>query len=566
MSGERGHSSMLSMLKHDFEYRFRPPMRAPEELGAKPPQYRRTVENGVIIERDLAVPMRDGAKLYLDLFRPADEKPAAPLIAWGPYGKHNPTNYARQFPTCGVDVSRMSAYTAFEAPDPMFWAARGYAVLNVDIRGMWFSEGDATFLSPEEALDFYDMIEWAGIQPWSNGKVGICGVSYLTCAQYHVAALSPPHLAAMNPWEGWSDFYREVACHGGIPETEFWGYLPSRWGYSTTRIEDMKTETREHPFFDAFWASKAADLGQITVPAYVVASWSDQGLHTRGTLEAYKKISSPQKWLEVHGRKKWAYYYEPESVQRQMAFFDHFLKGIPTEVTSWPKVRLEVRQKYYVGTIRKESEWPIARTQYTKLFLDARNNSLATPQASAEASFRYAAPPKQGEVSRAQFEHKFDRATELVGHMKLKLWMTAEGADDMDIFVAVQKLDAAGQLLSFPFFAQFEDGPVALGWLRASHRELDLARSTGYQPVLLHQRELKLAPGTAVPLDIEIWPSGTRFEPGESLRLVIQGSDIYTHPRPCVQDLHQDTVNRGHHVIHTGGSYDSHLLVPVIGD
>jgi predicted acyl esterase len=544
-----------------FEYRIREPLSAPEDSGGCAPQYRRSVEAGMIVERDLAVAMRDGTRIYVDLFRPADERPAPALVAWGPYGKHSPTNYARQFPASGVDQSKLSAYTGFEAPDPLYWVSRGYAVINPDPRGTWFSEGTATFLSPEEGQDEYDLIEWAGTQPWSSGKVGLAGVSYLASSQYHVAALNPPHLAAINPWEGWSDFYREVARHGGIPETEFWGYLPSRWGRSKTRIEDLRLETEEHPLYDAFWASKVADFSRIAVPAYVVASWTDQGLHTRGTLEVYKKISSQQKWLEVHGRKKWAYYYEQDSVKRQLAFFERFLKGVPNEVDTWPKVRLEVREKYYVGTTRIENEWPIARTQYTRLYLDPGRSALEREPVAAESSCRYA--PGKG---RASFDYRFERRTDLVGHMKLKLWMAPQGADDMDIFIAIQKLDAVGAVVPFPFFAQFEDGPVALGWLRASHRELDAQRSTEYQPVLQHRRELKLKPGEAVPLEIEIWPSGTRFEAGEGLRLVVQGTDIYPHPRPCVQDLHEDTVNRGEHVILGGARYDSHLLVPVVPD
>ncbi|HEY6311276.1 MAG TPA: CocE/NonD family hydrolase C-terminal non-catalytic domain-containing protein, partial [Streptosporangiaceae bacterium] len=135
--------------------------------------------------------------------------------------------------------------------------------------------------------------------------------------------------------------------------------------------------------------------------------------------------------------------------------------------------------------------------------------------------------------------------------------------DDLDVFVAVQKLDAYGDLVGFPFYAVFEDGPVALGWIRASHRELDQDRSVPWQPVLAHRRSLPLGRGEVVPLDIEILPSGTRFGAGQTLRLVIQGRDVYRYPRPLIQALHEESVNRGAHVVHAGGQYDSHLLVPV---
>jgi len=548
----------------EFEYRFCDPLGAPRERGGSPPVYRRTVENGMVIERNVAVAMRDGIKIYIDVFRPADEKPAPPLIAWGPYGKHGHTNYHEVFPNCGVKPETQSRYAAFEAPDPGYWVPQGYAVINVDIRGTWYSQGHATYLSPEEAEDYYDLIEWAGTQPWSNGKVGLSGVSYLTSSQWRVAALNPPHLAAINPYEGWTDTYREVVRHGGIPETYFWPYLPGRWGRSTTRVEDLLTEVKEHPFFDAFWASKAADFSTINVPAYVVASWTDQGLHTRGTLEGFKKIASTDKWLEVHGRKKWAYFYEPENVRRQQEFFDSFLKSISTSVTQWPKVRLEVRERFYVGAMKPENEWPISRTQYTKLYLDVKTGSLKRQAVPEEQSYSYDARSEGLGPHGAQFDLAFEKSTELIGHMKLKVWMAPDGADDMDIFVAIQKLDLAGNLVPFAFWTHFDNGPVALGWLRASHRELDETKSTEYQPILAHRRELKIENRTLVPLEIEIWPSGTRFEAGEKLRLIIQGVDVYQYPKPTMADRHEDTVNHGRHVIYAGGKHDSHLLVPVI--
>src|SRR5262245_25343762 len=508
-----------------FEYRYRGARNAPEERGGKPPKYSRTLENehAMIIERDVVITMRDGTKLYADVFRPADERPVPPIIAWTPYGKHVPFDPTR-FLNAGVKPGDTSKYTAFEAPDPTYWIPSGYAVVIIDVRGTWYSEGTAHFLAPEEAQDFYDAIEWAGTQPWSNGKVGLSGVSYLAQLQWRVAELNPPHLAAINPWEGWTDSYREVATHGGIPDTHFWPSLWDRWGATKNSIEDLETETKEHPFFDAFWESKKADFSKIKVPAFVVASWTDQGLHTRGTFEGFKHIQSQQKWLVAHGQKKWAHYYVPENMRRLHTFFDYALKGIDNEVKDWPKVTVEVREQNGVGKTRAENEWPLARTNYTRLYLDAANKSMQTEKVEAVSSVSYNPIVEElGEADRATFDITFDKPTELTGYMKLRVYMSCDATDDMDVFVGLHKLDKDGNFVPFAYYAQFDDGPVALGWLRASHRELDPEKSTEWQPVHPHTRAQKIPPGEIVPLDIEIWPSGTHFSAGEKLRLIVQG-------------------------------------------
>jgi predicted acyl esterase len=181
-----------------------------------------------------------------------------------------------------------------------------------------------------------------------------------------------------------------------------------------------------------------------------------------------------------------------------------------------------------------------------------------------EAQVGYTVDDMTDKTQNAQFEFKFDEKTELTGHMKLKLWVQADGSDDMDLFVAVEKFDRTGDIVPFQFFGNHEDGPVALGWLRVSHRELDEKRSTPYQPVYKHRREIKLGSGEVVPVEIEILPSGTLFDSGEKLRLVVQGSDVYNYPEEYHSQGHTATVNKGKHIIYTGGKYDSHLLVPVI--
>ncbi|MGY1650267.1 CocE/NonD family hydrolase [Geodermatophilus sp. SYSU D01119] len=547
-------------------YLFRPPRSTPESRAGHPPRHRVERRPGMVVERDVAVPFGDeGHVLYVDVHRPDTDVPAAPLVSWSPYGKHNPAPIGQIYPAAGVRPEWTSDLTTFEAPDPEYWLPHGYALVLADCPGTWYSEGRATYHSPEEARAFADLVEWAGTRPWSAGRVGLSGVSYLASLQWRVAALDPPHLAAINPWEGWNDTYREVARHGGIPETSFWPYIWERWGASTTEIEDLEAETAAHPFFDEFWASKVPPLEDVRVPAYVVASWADQGLHSRGTLEGFRRISSEQKWLDVHGRKKWAYYYEPEMVERQRAFFDHFLLGRPgTGIESWPRVRAEVRDAYHRGTWRDAREWPLEDVEYRRLFLRAGDASLGWEAPGDEEEVGYDGLGSGLAPHRATFGITFPEAVELVGHVKAALWVSADEADDMDVFVALFKLDARGRQVGFAYYGQFEDGPVANGWLRASHRELDPERSTDHMPALAHRRALPLTPGEPARLDIEVWPSGTRFEAGERLLLVVQGSDVMRYPEHLTFARHRQTVNRGRQVVHTGGRFDSHLLVPVL--
>jgi predicted acyl esterase len=551
-----------TMASQKFEMVFRDAV-SPEEGGC-PELNPRTVKSGeMIVDYDVAVPMRDGARIYIDVYRPQNEGKYPVILGWGPYGKFGRVKYSMLGNT-GLNDEDFNEYTKFEAADPIYWCRHGYIVINADQRGSWHSEGDLTFMSPQEVEDCYDLIEWAGTQSWSNGKVGMHGVSYLAWTQWKVAAANPPHLAAINPWEGVSDFYRELATHGGIPETSFSPMWQNSVCFSTTRVEDFVEMEKRHPLFDAYWAGKNADLSKITVPAFIVASWADHGLHNRGTIEGFRKINSKDKWLIVHGRKKWWHFYQKENVEKQRQFFNRYLKGIDNHVKDWPSITLEIRERYYVGSLRTENEWPPARTRYTKLFLNAGNGKLSGSPFKKHAQAQYSVHDINDKTQNARFEYRFGRRTELTGYMKLKLWVQANGSDDMDIFVALEKIDRAGYLVPLPFFGNHDDGPVALGWLRVSHRELDPEKSTPHQPYHKHEKELKLKPGEIVPVEVEIWPSSTLFEKGETLRITVQGSDIYYYPEEMHTNAHTATVNKGRHIIHTGGRYDSHLLVPVI--
>ncbi|ANE45260.1 acyl esterase [Paenibacillus swuensis] len=525
----------------------------------------------MIMEKDVPVVMRDGVTLYVNVTRPNKPGTFPVVMSADTYGKDNKpkiTNMGPIWPTLGPIPT--SKFTPEESPDPGFWVPNDYVVVKVALRGSAKSEGALYPWSRLEAEDYAEVIEWAGVQEWSNGNVGTNGVSYLAVTQWWAASLNPPHLKAMIPWEGLNDMYREIAFHGGIPDTGFFRFwydgIVRRWP-DNNNIEDLRAKQQEHPLFDEYWQGRQVNLTDIQVPMFVCASWSTQGLHNRGTFEGFKQSSSEHKWLKIHGRKEWETYYTRESLEQQKQFFDYFLKGIENDWMDTPRVSYEVRDTFYQGHNQVGTAWPLADTMYKKLYLNGSAMTLDEQQPEESTKVSYDSEAVAAHQDEVRFSTTFDTDTELTGNMKLKLWVSAEDADDMDLFVGIKKLNRRGDEVYFPDFNHIENGQVATGWLRVSHRELDMDKSTEAQPWLKHERTLKLKDQEIVPVEIEILPSGTHFKAGERIEVVVKGSEVVkgsSAPGLKVRYEHTETVNKGTHVIYTGGKYDSHLLVPVI--
>lgn len=531
----------------------------------------------MVFEKDVPVKTRDGTILYVNVCRPPSDGRFPVIVSFDIYGKDS-IHIDSGMPAGGpytLGQYDASLFAPWEAPDPGFWVPNGYVVVKAAARGVSGSTGKISPMSLLEAEDFYDVIEWCGVQAWSNGKVATNGVSYLAMTQWRVGQLNPPHLAAMIPWEGVSDLYREWAFHGGIPETSFCPFLDAlvKKSWPDAELDELDAGKRQHPFLDAYWKERHGDLSNIKVPLYVCASWSTQGLHSRGTIEGFRQASSEHKWLEIHGRKEWESYFSRECLERQLRFCDYFLKDEENDWLETPRVRYERRIRFYDGRTELTSAWPLPNTRYEKMHLDAANGTMGAGAAIASSSAAYVSTSPNTIEGRAVFRCTFERDTEITGYMKLKLWVSAEAADDMDLFVGIRKYDRREQEVHFPDFNHIEHGLVARGWLRVSHRELDSLRSTDHQPWLKHERALKIQSGVVVPVDIEIWPSSTFFGAGETLQLEIQGDSFsYTrsnplplkHGRICTD--HHETLNSGRHMIHTGGAFDSYLLIPRIED
>jgi hypothetical protein len=409
--------------------------------------------------------------------------------------------------------------------------------------------------------------------------VGLNGVSFLAISQYHVAACQayggpPPSLCCISPWEGLTDPYRDIFAFGGLSDNgfpTFWWATEVKPSISGTEEDFVKSDgsiptdyLKNHPFYDDYWKAKAAKLEEITVPMLVCASFSDHCLHTIGSFRAFEKAKSKHKWVYTHRTGKWVSYYSPEVQELTKDFMDCFLKDDTSSgFIDTPRVRLEVRTSLdEIHEVRYEDEWPIARTQYTKLYLSEQPQSLSleTPEKEMEVVY----PAKKG---KAPFNFKFTEATELSGYMMLRVWVEARPGkasevppDDMGMFVAVNKLDRDGNSVPFYGTVGLKKDMVTRGWCRASRRELDPAESTEWHPVQKGASEQKLKAGEIVPVDIELYPSSTFFSAGETLQLIIAAEEIISSP-PYRKDA---SFNRGKHVLHFGGKYDSYLLVPTI--
>ena len=480
-------------------------------------------------DEDVPVRMRDGVTLRLNLYRPADADERLPVILSAhPYGKDAvPKRKGRgwsinpQFRIMNQpEALRISDQTSWEAPDPVWWAQHGYAVINLDVRGGGRSEGRGALFSDQEADDIAQVIEWAAEQPWSNGRVGMLGVSYLAISQYKVAALNPPALKAICPWEGFTDAYRDFCTSGGVVENGF----ARVWLFVSSRVARLRTnlaaERGRHPLRDEWWDAITPDLSKITVPILECVSFSDANLHSAGSMRAFQRVSSEHRHAYTHRGPKWAVFYGEEARRSQLAFFDRHLRG--KDAPELPRMRLEVRDRRdHVVEVREEQEWPLARTDWRLLYL-AGDGALSD------------AVPPAGEVAfdlrrnAAAFTHRFGEDTELSGPMTVRLHVRTHGADDPRLFVAVEKW-AQGEPVPFEGSYGYGRDRVAQGRLRLALRELDPELSTPHQPEHTFRRLQPVRDGEEVEVLIPLSPSSTLFHAGESLRLLIGGR--YLQPR-----------------------------------
>jgi predicted acyl esterase len=531
-------------------------LRSPVEVYAPRP-------DTVVVRRDVEVTTRDGTILRANVHLPTGEGTFPVLVCAHPYGKDNLPRKRRRGYSVPLQYRvlrqpspvRFSTLTSWEAPDPAWWTAQGFAVVNCDLRGAGRSDGVGALLSDQEGEDVYDLIEWAATQPWSDGAVGMIGVSYLAISQWRAAALRPPHLKAIVPWEGFTDAYRDLLRRGGVREVGF-VRMWSR-GLKSARLKyRFGDEVANRPLRDEWWRSLVPDLPKIEVPALICGSFSDNNLHSHGSIRGFEHISSRDRHLYTHRGGKWATFYSASALQVQLAFCDRHLRGAAE--TTIPRIRLEVREdRDRIVEVRAENSWPLESTQWTALHLS--NAGLAGARADREGSITFRT--RRGGAS---FGWTVSEDTEITGPMSLRLFVEVHRGDDVNLFVGVEKWRGR-EFVPFEGSYGFGRDRVTCGWLKASMRALDQKLSRPFEPVPSLDARNPLRPGQVVQVDIALGPSSTLFRAGEQLRLVVAGRWLW--PRNPFTGQFPAAYERGPRdncTLHWGPDRDARLLVPVI--
>jgi predicted acyl esterase len=569
---------------------------------------------GIIKMTDVRIPLRDGSYVCADVFRPAAAGRYPIVMSKGFYGK----SFYHDCICNDADVIRKeemedryftgnpdgAQYENHETVDTSVWVPEGYVCIRVDARGVCKSPGLQAPFSVQEAEDYYDAIEWAGTQAWSNGNVGLWGMSYLAMAQHSVASLQPPHLKAMIAQGTDADIYNEALYGGGIFGSGFWNWWWKIWSgnnHCGDRPEtDWMARVLATPFNDinAYGPRGSIfmrpDMSKATAPVWIVGPQVGAIIHQLGSSETYirstaakaRKFDFTDAWFPGS--------YSKKSIAEHMRYFDYWLKGNDNGVMEEAPVRVQVRTGNGAHFVLHEHEWPIARTQYRRWYLDARpaewQNDDRRPnmlrivesQPVASGCAEYAADLDLGTPTLAPagasdgtprwstgvsfISEPMQEDLLLAGYMKVGLWVQSN-SEDMDVFVSLRVLDEHDREIRYESVVLPVDPvhihPVGHGLLKVSRRKLDDERTTEYWPVHTHL-EGDCAPlqrGEIVPVEIGLNPSTAMIRKGHRLLVDVQPYAPAGVPvRAYDRSYHVDAVNK----LYTGPEHPSYLQLPII--
>ncbi|EEU34858.1 uncharacterized protein NECHADRAFT_55059 [Fusarium vanettenii 77-13-4] len=570
-----------------------------------------------IYEENVGIPIKSiGGLVRTNVYRPKGIEKAPVIVTYGPYGKDVPYEVFQPNSFRDVNPNQKSAHSSFETPDPKFWTGQGYVVVRADEIGVGQSPGVLDSMSKATSEAFFEIIEWAAIQPWSTGKVGLLGISYFAGSQWRVAARRPKGLTCIIPYEGMADYYRDRCRPGGILALEFlkkWftrnvmsnqyglpGKAARGWGPDTLEGDlseeelvqnrrDQAEDNAAHRFRDEeYYASRDYNLEDIEVPLLSVGNWGSICCHLRGNIEGFVRASSQYKFLRMVVGRHDGPFYEEEEVRIQQSFLDAFLKD--HDPSGWitgqiPPVDLILRNgsvsydnkdasKLYPR--RSENEWPIARTQFTKFYLTP--DQRLTKDSPTTASYSRLTYPALGTVENQHSllfkSAPFDKLTEITGHIVAHICVSATPQlggpipKDIDLFFTLRHYSASGEECYYTGLMG-DPAPLCKGWQRVSLRKINkehpLHREDRPHRDFFSTDVLPVIPGEVYVVDAEIWPTNVVVRPGETIVLEVssgdtQGSGFFTHE----SDERTPEIMGGDNHIHFSSRYTNWVSLPII--
>lgn len=546
--------------------------------------------DGVRVERNLSIPMRDGSHISADLYLPVGGGSHPALYAVSPYCKE--FDYLPALPT----------FHFRETGDIGWFVRNGYAYVRADVRGSGRSlEGIWRLHDVLEQHDMYDTIEWIAEQAWCTGKVGMVGQSYFGATQWLAAVQNPPHLACIAPYDAYADYYRDMFFHGGIWAQEFAAWWSARTRARTLLDQpgdkpdglmsfDIVGAALTHPLDGEFWRERSAywRLQDCRVPTYSIGNWTHNALHLRGNLLGYQLVSGPKKLMIYGGegfRGSIDFFYGGELGEELLRWYDFWLRGLDNGVMDEPRVKVRTRPG---GGWVSLADWPPPAAEARRMYLGgARDGAVkrslvdgilaweapAVDAGASAARSSYAYPSEEwtgwpgagvGVAVRGggyDFLAKIATFTseplvaplEVLGPIALHLWASSDQTDT-DFYVRLADEDAEGNTVSPPV-------GITRGWLKASHRRLDAERSTSWQPFHAHSEAEELQPGLPYEFEIEVWSTSWRFEAGHRIRVELAPGDS-----PVLDGSfnHEYGVKKGTDTVWHDREHPSYLVLPVL--
>lgn len=541
----------------------------------------------MIVEKGITVVMRDGVRISLCVYRPDAPGRFPALFAASPYQ---------------YEMDEVPAFPLFlwRETGPIEWyVGQGYAYVHADVRGSGRSEGEFEFMGLNEQKDYVELIAWIAAQPWCNGRVGGIGQSYYAMAQWLMATFNPPALACIAPYDGLVDQYRCSNYHGGI----FCSYR-SVW-YTSLRADnqhrpagakgrppmklDLVGAITEHTLDDQFWRERSPywRLDQIRCPVLSIGHWGKMGLHLRGNILGYEEIRAPKKLVVTGARNTFEAHKLFDQIEfhekELLPFYEQHLKGVQNGFMDGPPVKLFVRG---ANVWREEKEWPLRRAKYAPFYLrkgpsgsvtSLNDGALTAEKPTEERSITSYTYPDWEWINGVAVTGPDGRVDPV---RRVLTFTTAPLAADLEVTgPIVLKLFASSTAIDTQFIVKLSDQhpqdavargrgeqpaftPVSKGWLKASHREKDLTRSTPRRPFYTHLNPQPLKQGEVYEFDIEVLPISYVFKKGHRIRLELANGDspatdgVFSHP------YHPSQI--GTDTIHHDATFPSYLLLPII--